>query len=145
MDQPSQQDITDRFSFGLHTASRLVKNISVAQLKELELSQAQWRTLSMVCTQPQATLQQLTAFAHISQPLLSQAVKSLEERGFVSRETPEQDKRSSLIVATQEGIQLYGQAYAAMMKVEDKISAVLGKRDGAKFKALLNTLISGLE
>lgn len=142
---PSEQEITNRISFALHTASRLVKQISVSQLKELELSQAQWRALSGACTQPQATLQQLTAFAQISQPLLSQAVKSLEARGLVSRQTPAQDKRSSLIVATAQGLALYRQAYASMMEVEAQIHAVLGKRDGDKLKVLLDRLVSGLE
>lgn len=142
---PGEQEITNRISFALHTASRLVKQISVSQLKALELSQAQWRALSGVCTQPQATLQQLTSFAQISQPLLSQAVKSLEERGLVSRQTPEQDRRSSLIVATPQGLALYRQAYTAMMQVEEQINEVLGKRDGDKFKGLLERLVSGLE
>jgi len=142
---PSAQQVRNRISFGLHTASRLVKQASVAQLKELELSQAQWRALSGVCTEPQATLQQLTAFAQISQPLLSTAIKVLEERGLVSRITSEQDRRSSLIVATAAGEQIYREAYQKMMRVEEQINNILGKRDGEKLKALLDTLVAGLE
>ena len=76
----SKDEIADRTTFRLHTASRLIKQMSITQLKTLALTQAQWRALSGVCTQPGATLQHLTAFAQISQPLMSQAVKSLEER-----------------------------------------------------------------
>jgi len=122
-----------------------VKQASVEQLKELELSQAQWRALSGVCSEPQATLQQLTAFAQISQPLLSTAIKVLEERGLVERITPERDKRSSLIIATAAGEEVYAQAYAKMLNVEAQINRILGRRDSEKLKALLDALVAGLE
>ncbi|MGB1238507.1 MAG: MarR family winged helix-turn-helix transcriptional regulator [Pseudomonadales bacterium] len=144
-DMPSAGDITKRISFALHTASRLVKQASVEQLKTLELTQAQWRALSGVCTQPSATLQQLTAFAQISQPLLSQAIKALEGRGLVERRRDESDKRSSLIVATAAGMDCYREAYAAMMKVETQINEVLGPSDSKVFKALLDRLVEELD
>ena len=141
----SQQDIADRITFRLHTASRLVQQLSQQKLKALELSQAQWRALSAICSQPGTTLQQLTAFAQISQPLMSQAVKSLEERALIERKTPEHDKRSSVLNATASGQALGQQAYAAMMEVESELKAILGERDATQLKALLDSISDSLK
>ena len=145
VDKFSTEEISDRATFRLHTASRLIQQMSVTKLKAFELTQAQWRALLWVCTQPGATLQHLTAFAQISQPLMSQAVRALEGRGLVSRETPANDKRSSVIVATDEGVALYEQAFSAMMTVDEKIHAILGKKDTEKLKSLLNAIVVGFE
>ncbi|WP_426357504.1 MarR family winged helix-turn-helix transcriptional regulator [Pseudocolwellia sp. HL-MZ19] len=141
----TKEDITERATFRLHTASRLIQQMSIAQLKVLDLTQAQWRALSGVCIQPSATLQQLTAFAQISQPLMSQAIKSLEDRELVSRKTPITDKRSSVILATESGELIYQQAYAAMMAVDEKIISILGDEDSQKLKSLLDAIVIGFE
>lgn len=141
----TKEDITGRATFRLHTASRLIQQMSITQLKALDLTQAQWRALSGVCIQPGATLQQLTAFAQISQPLMSQAIKTLENRALVSRKTPLNDKRSSVILVTDNGLTLYKKAYSAMMTVDEKISSILGKDDTKKFKSLLDAIVIGFE
>lgn len=141
----TKEDITERVTFRLHTASRLIQQMSTAQLKVLDLTQAQWRALSGVCIQPSATLQQLTAFAQISQPLMSQAIKTLENRALVSRKTPHNDKRSSVILVTENGYALYQKAYSAMMAVDKKISNILGEEDTKKFKSLLDAIVLGFE
>lgn len=141
----TKEDITERATFRLHTASRLIQQMSITQLKALDLTQAQWRALSGVCIQPGATLQQLTAFAQISQPLMSQAIKILENRALVSRKTPLNDKRSSVILVTDNGLTLYKKAYSAMMTVDEKISSILGKDDTKKFKSLLDAIVIGFE
>lgn len=141
----TEQDITDRITFRLHTASRLVQQLSQQKLKALELSQAQWRALSAICSQPGTTLQQLTAFAQISQPLMSQAVKKLEERALIARQTPQNDKRSSVLTATESGQALCRQAYAAMMSVESELKGLLGEQDTTALKALLDTITDSLQ
>jgi DNA-binding MarR family transcriptional regulator len=140
----SQQDIAERITFRLHTASRLVQQISQDKLKALELTQAQWRALSMICTQPNTTLQQLTAFAQISQPLMSQAVKALEVRGLVIRSTPKTDKRSSIIEANTAGMALFEEAYKAMMNIENELKSLLGEQDTASLNNLLDTIVKGI-
>lgn len=141
----TKEDFTDRTTFRLHTASRVIQQMSTNQLKTIELTQAQWRALSGICIQPGATLQYLTAFAQISQPLMSQAVKSLEERKLVTRDTPIKDKRSSVIVATKKGKELYLKAYSAIMTVDEKITSILGKEDSQKLKSLLDAIVVGFE
>ena len=141
----TKEDFTERATFRLHTASRLVLQMSTAQLKTLDLTQAQWRALSGVSIQPSATLQQLTAFAQISQPLMSQAIKALEDRMLVSRKTPVTDKRSSVILVTESGLALYQKAYSAMMLVDEKIINILGEEDTKKFTSLLDAIVVGFE
>ena len=140
-----EKEITDRTTFRLHTASRLIQQLSLTQLKSLDLTQAQWRALSGICSQPGATLQHLTAFAQISQPLMSQAVKALEKRELVTRKTPQNDRRSSVIEATDLGLSVYKQAFEAMLTVEETIVSILGKEQSEQFKNLLDTIIKGLE
>lgn len=96
-----------------------------------------------VCTESGMTLQKLTQFAQISQPLMSQAVKSLEGKGLVSRSSPANDRRVSVLVATPEGLKLGEQAYAAMLEVEEHLVSCVGDRDSKKLKNLLDNLISG--
>ncbi len=144
-DAITQQDIADRITFRLHTASRLVQQLSQQKLKALELSQAQWRALSAICSQPGTTLQQLTAFAQISQPLMSQAVKSLEERALIERRTPERDKRSSVLNATDSGKALGQRAYAAMMEVETELKTILGESDATQLNTLLDAISDSLK
>ncbi|EPJ50718.1 MAG: hypothetical protein OFPI_19570 [Osedax symbiont Rs2] len=140
----SADELANRLTFKLHTASRLVQQMSGQKLKNLELSQAQWRALSGICTQPGTTLQQLTAFAQISQPLMSQAVKALEERNLVSRKTPQNDKRSSVLSPNQQGLQLYEQAYAAMLQVEQEMQLLLSDTGVQQLKSLLDVVVTGI-
>ncbi len=141
----TKEDFTERATFRLHTASRLIQQMSITQLKALDITQAQWRALSGVCIQPGATLQQLTAFAQISQPLMSQAIKTLEDRALVTRKTPLNDKRSSVILVTENGFTLYQKAYSAMMEVDERIINILGEEDTKKFKSLLDAIVVGFE
>ena len=140
----SADELANRLTFKLHTASRLVQQMSQQKLKSLELSQAQWRALSGICTQPGTSLQQLTAFAQISQPLMSQAVKALEARNLINRKTPKNDKRSSVLSANQQGLQLYQQAYAAMLEVEQEMQLLLSDTGAQQLKSLLDVVVSGI-
>jgi len=137
------EDVADRISFRIHTVSRLIQQMSRRTLKSLDLTPAQWRALMGVCTESGMTLQKLTQFAQISQPLMSQAVKSLEGKGLVSRSSPANDRRVSVLVATPEGLKLGEQAYAAMLEVEEHLVSCVGDRDSKKLKNLLDNLISG--
>ena len=96
-----------------------------------------------VCTEPGMTVQELTQFAQISQPLMSQAVKSLEDRNLVTRSSPVGDRRVSVIVATPEGVRVGEQAYESMMKVEEHLISSLGGNDSDELKILLDRLIAG--
>ena len=137
------EDVADRISFRVHTASRLIQQMSRRTQKQLDLTPAQWRALMGVCTEPGMTLQKLTLFAQISQPLMSQAVKSLEDKNLVSRSSPAEDRRVSVIVATPEGLRLGEQAYASMLQMEEHLIASIGDSDSDELKILLDRLIAG--
>lgn len=141
----SKQDVTDRISFRIHTASRLIQQMSRRRLKTLDLTPAQWRALLGVCTEQGLTLQKLTEFARMSQPLISQAVKVLENKKLVTRSSPVGDKRVSILVATPKGISLGEKAYALVMEIEEQIISSLGQNGPKRLNAQLDRLIAGCE
>ena len=141
----NKQDVTDRISFRIHTASRLIQQMSRRRLKTLDLTPAQWRALLGVCTEQGMTLQKLTDFARMSQPLISQAVKVLENKKLVTRSSPVEDKRVSILVATPKGIRLGEKAYVLVMEIEEQIISSLGKNGPRQLNAQLDRLIAGCE
>ncbi len=141
----NKKDVTDRISFRIHTASRLIQQMSRRRLKTLDLTPAQWRALLGVCTEQGMTLQKLTEFARMSQPLISQAVKALEHKKLVTRSSPIEDKRVSVLAATPKGLRLGEKAYVLVMEVEEQIIASLDQNGPKRLNAQLDRLIAGCE
>lgn len=106
------------------------------------LSAGEFFTLKRVYCQDQcgneeeeAGVSGLTRGGHMSMPAISQALGSLERRGYVTRSMSEQDRRKITVTITPQGAAFYGQ-------IEAKMHAVMAAATEAFGKEALEHLVS---
>lgn len=82
--------------------------MSVAKEKA-GLNLSQWRVLAAVAEKPGRSAAEVTALTPMDKTIVSRAVSSLSEAGFIIKSTHAHDKRSSRLDVTLKGKQTYAQ------------------------------------
>jgi DNA-binding MarR family transcriptional regulator len=98
------------------------------ELTPLHLSLPQFEVLLSLFRRGAQTQQQLVAQSYVVKSHLSGIVKHMLRRGWVSRKTDGQDKRSKLVTLTKSGKALGASAQAIQKRTIDLMFAPLSKR-----------------
>lgn len=84
------------------------------------------------------TQEALTARARVDKSATTRALRSLEAKGFVTRERNERDRRSNLIYLTERGRAMYGDVLAALTRFNEQFVQLLSPEEyDALFCSLL--------
>ena len=113
----------------LHRAARAIA-LAARKLERAtgDLTLAQYRVLALVAGgDERASL--LAERLAVAKPTVTAVVDGLVERGFVSREAVEGDRRSLRLTVTKSGRQALADAEAAMADALDQVLAVADDRD----------------
>ncbi len=95
----------------LYRQSQIYLNIA---LKDLNLSSSEYMFL-IVLTNEGMTQEELSDRISIDKAATARALKSLEEKGYITRETDSQDKRAKRVYATEKAKQCKDQIHRVLM------------------------------
>ncbi len=100
-------------------------------IKPLGLKLAQHDVMMNLLLSPTLTQQQLAERSFVTKSHMSAVLMEMAERGWVSREESEQDKRSKVITLTPDGLALAQQAWAIQAEV---VKVMMGDLSNAQIK-----------
>ena len=108
----------------------LATNISQAFAKTyqqaFDLSIAEWRILALLAEHQALTGKDITALAYMDKSKVSRAVKILQDKQLIHRETHPLDQRAAQLVLSASGQQLYQQIAPMALAWERQLIDVLG-------------------
>jgi DNA-binding MarR family transcriptional regulator len=117
----------------------------VREMADFDITPVQFALLNALIDTPgvdQITLAKRVAFDPAT---LGSVIGRLELKGWVRRESDEQDRRRKLLFVSAEGVAAVGQMKAAGDKAQRNILAPLMHQERQQFMDLLNRLVIGHE
>jgi DNA-binding MarR family transcriptional regulator len=116
------------------------KSASVAsEIGGLNLSQ--WRVLAAVADSEGRTSSQVVALTPMDKGIVSRAVASLVQHGFLRREASPEDGRKAHLYMTENGRTLYDAIWGEMQAIGADGEGILDKAETQKFLQTLEFLI----
>ena len=105
------------------------------------MTRPEWRTLATIGQYKRITATSIGQHSSMHKTKVSRAIRALEERGWITRQADETDRRIEHIELTREGRQNYMELVTLARSYEAKLKAALG----ATATAELETGISAIE
>jgi DNA-binding MarR family transcriptional regulator len=106
---------------GLHRATHSV-GLAIANTRDLDVTQAEAHILAQLAPGEEVTLGALhAAFGH-KRSTLTSILDRLVERGLVTRDVPDHDRRSVVVRATRAGTAVATRAYERLAGLEARIT-----------------------
>lgn len=128
----------------LHRATHAV-DVFIARLPDIGVTQAEAVILAFLHGKADATIAELHhAFGH-RRSTLTNVVDRLVERGLVTREVSERDRRSFIVRPTRSGSALSKKLHAALADLARRAFGTLSERDLAAFQRVLSRLVEASE
>jgi MarR family transcriptional regulator, transcriptional regulator for hemolysin len=84
------------------------------ELKHMDITTVKVRTLAILSVKPSATINELSVFAVTEQSTMSRTLDSLEEQGYIRRQSRPEDMRVRDVTITEEGRAVFAQAWPVM-------------------------------
>lgn len=101
--------------------------------------------MSLIAANPGNSQKQLADWAGITGPALVGVVDELENRGLVTRERSQQDRRRNSLVLTEKGQRTTEAMMAAVSTIEAPIRDELGAEDMRRLIALVDRAVGALK
>lgn len=133
-------DLTREPVFLMARASSLGSATANRALAELHLKVRHYSVLSLVCSDTRPTQRQLSSFLVLDPSQIVLIVDALEQRGAVQRLPDPSDRRSKIIVATEQGRELYQRAKTAVEDCTDRTMAALSEAERDTLLGLLRRI-----
>lgn len=76
-----------------------------------------------------ATQEELTAMVGVDKAATARAVRSLENKGYLTRQQDRKDRRRNRVFATDAAMEIAGQVHEALLKLDDEITKGLPEQD----------------
>jgi DNA-binding MarR family transcriptional regulator len=111
--------------------------ITNARLADLGLRVRSYSVLSLAASGARPTQRDLAEFLRLDPSQIVSIIDGLEELGLVTRRSGTSDRRSKVIVATDEGVELAAKARQAARDAEDEALAGLTDVERDQLRALL--------
>src|SRR5579871_3107271 len=97
--QPAEESLIDL----LARAHHLVSESFHRQVKRHGVSATEWRILAVLSERDGTTMTELAELVMFKQPTLTKAIDRMERVHLVRRQTPDEDRRRTLIYLTERG------------------------------------------
>ncbi|WP_053384624.1 MarR family winged helix-turn-helix transcriptional regulator [Leucobacter celer] len=132
--------LAEDLSFLLARANANSLAIGHRALRAFGLKSRSYSVLSLACDDLRPSQRELADFLRLDPSQVVAIIDGLEERGLVRRETDPRDRRSRVIVPSDEGRRLEREARAAVLAAESELHASFTGEERARFAELLRRL-----
>ena len=127
--------------YRLSIASNAVSDVIAGAYRSLfGLSVPEWRLVTVLAEQEQATQNELGAATRMDKVTVSRAAIALVERGLVTRAANPGDRRSHLLALSGSGRELYGEVAPKALALETELLAGFCAEERAALMAMLARL-----
>ena len=109
--------LKNQLCFPLYACSREIIKQYRPHLEELGLTYTQYITMMVVWERQEISVRDLGKELYLDSGTLTPVLKSLEQKGFISRSRSEQDERLLIVKVTPSGMELKERATAVPLKM----------------------------
>ncbi|MBO4385067.1 MAG: MarR family transcriptional regulator [Clostridia bacterium] len=135
--------LENQLCFPLYVASKEVIRLYHAHLAELDLTYTQYIALMVLWEEKSISVKALGEKLFLDTGTLTPLLKSMENKGLVTRRRSDKDERSVTVSLTDEGLALREKALCVPAKIGSCIP--IPREDAAELYRLLYKLISALK
>ncbi len=132
--------VANDLSFLLARSNALSLSAGNAVLRPLGLKVRSYPVLALACDDLRPTQRELADFLRLDPSQVVALIDDLEGRGLVERRTDERDRRSKVLVPTEEGRRVCARAREAVRAAEEAPFTVLDRAEREMLTALLGRL-----
>jgi len=132
--------LSDDVSFLLARANAIALAAGNAALAEHGLKARSYSVLVLTSGEARPSQRELAEFLRLDPSQVVSLVDELQSRGLVERQPDPADRRANVVVATDAGRALVGQARESARAAEERVHADLSESDRATLATLLRTV-----
>lgn len=132
--------LSDDASFLLARANALSLTATNDTLAPLGLKARSYSVLALAAGEDRLSQRDLAAYLRLDPSQVVALVDELQQRGLVDRRANPKDRRTNVVVATEQGTTLAAQAHEILRVAEDTLLESLSKQERAAFAALLQKI-----
>lgn len=137
----SRPFLDERLSDLLAEADHLMTERLYAQARWHRIGVIEWRVLGILAHQDGLAMSELAQRVLTKQPTLTKAIDRMERSGLVQRRTPDQDRRRTLVLLTEQGRQTAAPLVAEARAQESAVVSEQGEANVRQLRVLLRQLI----
>ncbi|MAC46867.1 MarR family winged helix-turn-helix transcriptional regulator [Oceanospirillum beijerinckii] len=139
-------DLNTFFPFRLSILEKRVSE-SIAQhyADRFNLTRYEWRVMATLAMHHTMSAKQVANFTRLDKMQVSRAISGLKSAELINQSKSEQDKRTSVLTLTDQGLALYNQIVPLVMAQEEKILQALSDEEQQTLHKLMQTLSSHAE
>jgi DNA-binding MarR family transcriptional regulator len=129
---------TRHLPYRLLMMGKMIERLSVQQVRDLcGLTLAEWRVLAHLAVMGAKSASDVSSAALVDRAEVSRAVRSLEESGLLSRADNPRNRKSSLLMLTAAGVQVYERVHKERRRFFDLLMADMSREEMMALDALL--------
>ena len=121
----------------VHLASNISLAVSKIYKQEVNISIPEWRVLEQLAEQQKLYSKEISEITSMDKSKVSRAVKALESKNYLIRQTDKKDNRAAYLSLTVKGNSLYQKIAPKALQWERQLIGVL---KASEFKDLMNIL-----
>ncbi len=128
-----------------NAAERISVALSRIYQSEFGINIAEWRVLAALHERRAVLAKDIVNYTHMDKVRVSRAIKSLEEKGYLQRQTSMSDSRAAELSLTKKGRELYRVVVPRALEWQDELLEPLSEIDRQELHRILNRLDSRVE
>jgi DNA-binding MarR family transcriptional regulator len=128
-----------------NAAERISVALSRIYVSEFDVNIAEWRVLAALHERRAVLAKDIVNFTHMDKVRVSRAIKHLEEKGFVQRQTSQKDSRAAELSLTAKGRAIYKEIVPRALEWQNELLAPLSEIDKQELMRILTRLDSRVE
>ncbi len=128
-----------------NAAERISVALSRIYQSEFGINIAEWRVLAALHERRAVLAKDIVNYTHMDKVRVSRAIKSLEEKGYLQRQTSLSDSRAAELSLTKKGRELYRVVVPRALEWQKELLEPLSEIDRQELHRILNRLDSRVE
>lgn len=124
----------------VNLAKKVSDSCGASYMDEFDITVPEWRILSRLAEHQSLRAKDLGEVTFMDKSRVSRALKSLQQKQYITRVVNEQDQRASYIALTQSGRSLYHQLVVKALEWEKSFLSVLSEDEATAFFKVLPKL-----
>ena len=134
-------NLTEFFPYQLtQLQAKVSDNIADIYTGKFDLSRQEWRVLAILGNGELLSAKQIGEKTNLEKMPASRAIAKMKSQGLLVKNTDKNDKRSSLLKLTEQGLAVYLQLVPMVLQREQELLSVLTRKEQDQFTIIIEKL-----